>query len=79
MIRVRTFLERGDPTISWLIIAVGIIAAAAVLGWSLKGGGIRGYPAADQSAVTRARKDIRLQQRRDERMRMRRRWLPGSS
>jgi hypothetical protein len=64
--------------IGWLIIAVGVIAAAAVLGWGLKGGGIRGYPVADQSAVTRAQKDIRLQQRRDERVGMRRRWLPGS-
>jgi hypothetical protein len=78
MLRVRTLIERGDPMIGWLIIAVGIITAAAVLGWSLKGGGVRGYSVADQGAVTRAQKDIRLQQRRDERVRMRRRWLPWS-
>ena len=64
--------------IVWLLIAAGVITAAAVLRWSLKGGGVGGYPAADQSAVTRARKDIRLQQRRDARVRTRRRWLPGS-
>ena len=60
----------------WLVIAVAIIAVAAVLGWSLKGGGNGGYSAADQSDVTRAQMDMRLNQRHEARVRMRRRWLP---
>jgi hypothetical protein len=62
----------------WLLIAASVVTAAAVLRWSLKGGGVDGYPAADQTAVTRAQEDIALHQRRDERERRRRRWLPGS-
>ena len=60
--------------IGWLIIAVAIIAIAAVLRWWLKGGGIGGYSAADQSAVEGAQEDIRLTQRSDARVRRRERW-----
>ena len=60
--------------IGWLIIAVAIITVAAVLRWSLKGGGIGGYSAADQSEIDGAQEDIRLTQRSDARVRSRERW-----
>ncbi len=60
--------------IGWLIIAVAIIMVAAGLRWSLKGGGIGGYSAADRSDIEGAQEDIRLTQQRDARVRRRGRW-----
>jgi hypothetical protein len=68
-------LERGDPVIGWSIIAVVVVALAAVVRWSLKGGGVGGYSAADQRDVTRAQVNMCASQQQEERVRGRRRWL----
>ncbi|NYD40607.1 hypothetical protein [Nocardioides panaciterrulae] len=62
--------------IGWLIIAVAILAVAGVLRWSMKGGGLGGYSAADRSAIKRAQMDMSVDERHEKRVRMRRRWLP---
>lgn len=55
--------------VGWLIIAVAIFTVTVVLRWGLKGGGIGGYSATDQSAIKRTRTHTRLRQRLDERQR----------
>jgi len=63
--------------IGWLVIAVAVLAIAAVLRWSLKGGGVAGYSAGDRSEVESAQEQIRRdrlpekRRRRDDRARSR--------
>lgn len=60
--------------VGWLMIAVTVVALAAVVRWSLKGGGFGGYSEADQAAVKRDELDMRLSQQDDEEHRSRARW-----
>lgn len=63
--------------IGWLIVAVGVVAIAVALRWSMKGRGVAGYSSTDRSAVEDAQEQMRLDQqpevrrRRDDRARAR--------
>jgi hypothetical protein len=48
------------------MIAVAVVALAAVVRWSLKGGGFGGYSEADRAALKRDELDMRLSQQDDE-------------